>query len=152
MKKIELWANSVQGLIVQVPSGVLYMNQTGGTYCGHPELEGVYVPLPQHCDVEGALLDEWFFDGGNVNYSRSAYYSRLEEIAKLLEHAGLSSVLESIPASRWELAKELWKTGWGEAWIPVQVKEVKRIPGQEYTEMVASLSGHFAILTYQNSD
>src|SRR5260370_13995048 len=34
------------GLIVQWPTGVRYSNQTGGGSVHHPELEGMFVPLP----------------------------------------------------------------------------------------------------------
>lgn len=33
------------GIIIQHPSGVLYTNQTCGTCCDHPEVEGVFVPF-----------------------------------------------------------------------------------------------------------
>lgn len=33
------------GLILTCPSGVLVSNQTGGTSCQQPEIEGVYIPL-----------------------------------------------------------------------------------------------------------
>jgi hypothetical protein len=42
---VELWDGVGLGLIVAFPSGVIYSNQTGGTSCLHPELEGVFVPL-----------------------------------------------------------------------------------------------------------
>jgi hypothetical protein len=43
--KIELWDGIGLGAIVSYPTGVLYSNQTGGTSCLHPELEGAFVPL-----------------------------------------------------------------------------------------------------------
>ena len=33
------------GLIIPCPSGVMVSNQTGGTACLQPEIEGVYIPL-----------------------------------------------------------------------------------------------------------
>ena len=43
--KNELWDGIGLGAIVSFPTGVLYSNQTGGTSCLHPELEGAYIPL-----------------------------------------------------------------------------------------------------------
>jgi hypothetical protein len=40
------------GLILEFPSGVIYSNQTGGTSCLHPELEGVFIPLRNDCVQE----------------------------------------------------------------------------------------------------
>ncbi|KYF66073.1 DUF6210 family protein [Sorangium cellulosum] len=44
------------GAIVSFPSGVLYSNQTGGTSCLHPEIEGIYVPLANDCLLPGNTL------------------------------------------------------------------------------------------------
>jgi hypothetical protein len=42
---IELWESVGLGLIVEIPSGVLYSNQTGGFSCLHPSAEGVFLPI-----------------------------------------------------------------------------------------------------------
>jgi hypothetical protein len=42
---IRLWDGGGFGLIIEWPSGVKVSNQTGGTSCLHPEVEGVFVPL-----------------------------------------------------------------------------------------------------------
>jgi hypothetical protein len=42
---IELWESVGLGLIVEMPSGVLYSNQTGGFSCLHPSTEGVFLPI-----------------------------------------------------------------------------------------------------------
>jgi hypothetical protein len=47
---IELWEAIGLGLIVECPTGIIYSNQTGGTSCLHPEVEGVFVPLRNACD------------------------------------------------------------------------------------------------------
>jgi hypothetical protein len=43
---IDLYEHEGLGLIIACPSGVSYTNQVAGYACQHPELEGVYVPLP----------------------------------------------------------------------------------------------------------
>ena len=46
MRTITLWSMpSEVMLVIEHPSGVVYTNQTGGTSCMQPELEGVLVPL-----------------------------------------------------------------------------------------------------------
>lgn len=45
MPKIELFDSVGFGIIIEYKSGVIYSNQTGGTSCLSPQLEGVYVPL-----------------------------------------------------------------------------------------------------------
>lgn len=42
---IEIWDSVGLGLIIEYPSGVVIVNQTGGTACLHSECEGVYLPL-----------------------------------------------------------------------------------------------------------
>jgi hypothetical protein len=44
---IELWdLDWPMGVIVPCESGVKFTNQTGGTMCAHPVIEGVFIPLP----------------------------------------------------------------------------------------------------------
>lgn len=43
--KVTLFEHAGLGLIIEYPSGVAYSNQTGGTSCSAPILEGVFVPL-----------------------------------------------------------------------------------------------------------
>jgi hypothetical protein len=42
---IRLWDLVGVGLVIEHPSGVMYSNQTGGTGCHQPEVEGVLVPV-----------------------------------------------------------------------------------------------------------
>lgn len=46
---IKLFEHVGLGLIIEYPSGVAYSNQTGGTCCLAPSLEGVFVPLRNDC-------------------------------------------------------------------------------------------------------
>ena len=46
---IQLWESVGLGVIIAYPTGVLCSNQTGGTSCLHPQLEGVFVPLRNDC-------------------------------------------------------------------------------------------------------
>ncbi len=53
---IELWDAVGMGLVIEWPSGVLYSNQTGGTSCLQPRIEGVFVPLRNDCELDGHRL------------------------------------------------------------------------------------------------
>jgi hypothetical protein len=46
MSKIDLTFFQEVGLILCRPSGVVYTNQAAGILCLHPEVEGVFCPLP----------------------------------------------------------------------------------------------------------
>lgn len=54
---IRLYDTVGTGVILQFPSGVMVSNQTGGTYCLQPEVEGVYVPLRNDYLLEGLRFE-----------------------------------------------------------------------------------------------
>jgi len=66
MLLIELWDARSLGIIVCFPTGVTYTNQTCGTFCLHPKVEGCFIPLrdtngPTHQPKpEDALTDHFF--------------------------------------------------------------------------------------------
>ena len=75
--KIALWQSVGFGAIISYPSGVIFTNQTGGICCLHPELEGVFVPLANDCNVIGELTGPSehlfnYFDGPKYNGSGAA--------------------------------------------------------------------------------
>lgn len=53
---IHLWDHVGTGLIVKFATGVIYSNQTGGTSCMQPQLEGVFIPLGNDVAVQGNEL------------------------------------------------------------------------------------------------
>ncbi|MEM8530813.1 MAG: DUF6210 family protein [Chloroflexota bacterium] len=53
---IKLWDQVGLGLIISWPSGIIYTNQTGGTACLQPELEGIFVPLRNECTAKERTL------------------------------------------------------------------------------------------------
>jgi hypothetical protein len=58
---IQLYESVGLGLIIEYPSGIIYSNQTGGTSCLHPEVEGVFVPLRNDIEAKEPRL----FSPGN---------------------------------------------------------------------------------------
>jgi hypothetical protein len=142
------------GLIIAVPNGVVYSNQTGGTECLHPEFEGIYIPLRNETE-EGASaggrnlelrspeheLVEYFFRGA---YEGSgATWGLNEEDAVFIE-----SVL-----SKWDLGECLRVDRdrldeSHEAWVHVMVV------GEESHQAFSGFGPYPrpGILTWKNSD
>ena len=56
LQRIELWEHVGLGLILEWPSGVTITNQTGGTSCLAPEIEGVFIPLRNDVTVKERVL------------------------------------------------------------------------------------------------
>lgn len=53
---MQLWDHVGLGLIVSWPTGVMFTNQTGGTSCLAPEIEGIFVPLRNYCTEKERVL------------------------------------------------------------------------------------------------
>lgn len=52
MHKIKLWDAVGLGLIISYPTGILVSNQTGGTACLQPFMEGFYLPVGNDMIIE----------------------------------------------------------------------------------------------------
>lgn len=115
-------------LLVAAPSGILYTNQCGGIACTHPYLEGALVPLNREDKNSHDPLENWWC---STPVSVAA-----EKIAKWLAAWDLDELFE--PNAE-------FGGFWGEAWVPVRVK-------QNENPIFAGLSGRVGILTYTNSD
>jgi len=124
------------GVFFKGETGVVYSNQTGGTACAQPQIEGFFVLLnggaPE--DEQDPFHDEWPHE-----YRKGDP----ERVEKLLRVLGYEKVFEAPSLS--ELAAEEI----GEAWIPVKVKE--DATGFN-ADPVEGLRGRVGILTYPNSD
>jgi hypothetical protein len=142
------------GLIVAFPSGVMFSNQTGGTECLHPELEGVYIPIRNETE-EGAA------EGGRDTELRSPEHELVEYFVMgpyqgsgatwgLTEADG--AFIESVLA-KWDLGDCLRvdrdKLGEShEAWVHVTVT------GEESHQAFSGFGPYprAGILTWKNSD
>ncbi|MBN1427712.1 MAG: hypothetical protein JXB07_04950 [Anaerolineae bacterium] len=56
MALIRLWELAGLALIVEKSTGVHYSNQTGGTTCMQPEIEGVLIPIRNDVELESRRL------------------------------------------------------------------------------------------------
>ena len=148
---IRLWHSIGFGLIVEFPSGVAYSNQTCGTACLQPELEGVFIPLhndlalsPVELLSPEIALEEYFaraYRGTGAEHGLD--WKDADRIDEILDRHGLASVLR---VDRTRLAES------HEAWVRVLVL------GEEKREVASRIFhglGPYprkAVITWTNSD
>ena len=134
--KIELWdlGSEYLGLIIPADTGISYTNQVGGTYCGHPVVEGFYVPLPTGWLVAEAneFIRDFFFN----NPTQAEVDAHCGKF--LSAGDGFLEAYFDVPTAQVPFMAE--------AWMPVLVKENKSFLT---THQVA---GHIGYLTWSNSD
>ncbi len=124
------------GVVVALPTGVVYSNQTGGTACLQPELEGAFLPVnTQHPegDPEGleARLAAVFVGVGHFDDQMA---NRVDQVlSRFQETEGLR-----VDRSRGRNSHE--------AWIHVTIRQT---PSGSAQGMTGPLSG---VLTWPNSD
>ena len=130
---IDLLDSDTAGLIIACKSGVTYTNQVGGYACRHPEIEGVFVPLPTNISEQL----EAFFTGPKWN---GRCYDEIDEetasfVDSLLQTPDLGGTL-CVDRARFKESCE--------AWIRVKVSMNSLLwPG---------LNDGEGVLTWQNSD
>lgn len=118
------------GLIVPMKTGIVWTNQVGGLSCCHPELEGIFIPLPGHWLPETDVLrDQWLEPEYNEHLVKEF----------LSKNDWLTSLFAPIPNPVAPLNQL------GEAWIPV------RINGHGDT-LLDAFNDCDGVLTYANSD
>ncbi len=134
MRTISLWEiENLFGMVVRVPTGLHWSNQTGGVLCSHPVVEGIFVPLPQYWFAENSIEDEMGPMKGDGDVK--AYNRRVAEI-----------FLNANPElqKRFEF-DENFEEGAMEAWVPLKVLTPD-------DEILKSFHGLPAVITYENSD
>jgi hypothetical protein len=133
-----LWFDGL-GLIIEHPSGVRYTNQTGGYACHHPEVEGAFIPIPDHRSEQAYVLKK-FFTGPKCK--GWCYDGIDEETARFVDKVlGQSRHTQSLQVNRAKLAESQ------EAWIHVTVRS-----DQEPSELWSGFENAVGIITWENSD
>ncbi len=130
---VDLYEHEGLGLIIACLSGVNYTNQVAGYACLHPELEGVYIPLP----ASGVGKLESYFTGPKWN---GRCYEAIDEetadfVDAILAELGLGSCLR--------VDRDRFAESW-EAWIRVKV-------GMNSVHWLGLNQGD-GVLTWENSD
>nr|WP_277989557.1 DUF6210 family protein [Corallococcus sp. NCSPR001] len=130
------------GLILLGPTGVLYSNQTGGSFCLQPEAEGVFLPLVNELVAQEELLSQHFT---GPKWRGACANGIDEETAQEIERIlGLSGVTQEIGlrVDRARLAES------HEAWVYV---EVPAQPENSFA-ILERIPASQGILTWANSD
>lgn len=136
---LELCEFSGIGLNIEFPSGVRYINQTGGYANPHPELEGVFVPLTHERFSEQERLDE-FFTGDK--WKGHCYGGIDEETADFMDAIFADPFrTQALQVNREKLAES------EEAWIHVWVS-----PDGQASEMWSGFRNAVGVVTWENSD
>lgn len=146
MKLVHLWefeSELFAGFLYPCNSGVQWSNQVGGTSCGHPIIEGIFVPLPPVMSKRGVRdpLEDEYISHPMYEYGHKKLVDQFLDVHKLTDWFEPLTSWHEVPGSQRLVA---------EAWVPVRVKHV-----QQYAEMGTVLrpfSGEAVILTYANSD
>src|SRR5215471_4266692 len=53
---VDLIGHAGTGVILKCPSGVEFVNQSGGTYCLQPSCEGIFVPWFNDVEIDPPVL------------------------------------------------------------------------------------------------
>ena len=149
---IQIYDSVGTGLIICCESGIVITNQTGGTSCLHPEIEGVFVPLRNdYVEETGKFMSPELeltkhFEGfkhGGAGATSGIDEEDAEFIESVLKRVRL---FPPISVDRGKLKKS------HEAWIHVLIS------GDESDDPDLSAFAHFApyprsgIFTWANSD
>lgn len=139
--------NMLPGLIVRHPTGVVYGNQTAGTACAHPEVEGFFVPLVGQASLDdfteaihSTICDIWPEAPDVGGFGKNSIEAKTAEIVaeQLKCHVGfLEFDFDRIVEMK-------------EAWIPVKIGDPSDLD-KRYASW-GQCGGKDAILTYVNCD
>ena len=138
----------VAALIIEVPSGVRWTNQTGGIACHHPDVEGVMIPVTMNEESHRALSDFGESELGmgftQVEHVSAETFDWLD--AWLLARTAVEPDWRGRVWGRVDRARA---TVMEEAWVPL--RDVFLPDGDALT--AGAIVGPFrAILTWDNSD
>jgi hypothetical protein len=143
---INLYGANGLGLIIQFPSGVLCSNQTGGTACLHPAIEGIFVPLhpsaPEHQDRLLAHFTSFKY-GGWCSEGIDAEDADLID-AILAQYAGGGLIL--VDRSRLSDSHEAW------VFVTISPHDRQGSPSDPFMTTFHGFGDAKAILTWENSD
>lgn len=129
------------GVVVEHPTGIIWTSQVGGIACAHPEVEGFFIPLDWNQSVSCYPFQDAWWPTSVVDESEPW-------CVKTYDRREIQNWLDSVPELAAVLeAREDFKGWWGEAWIPVRVRE-----GIRQFDPLHGVSGMLAILLLDNSD
>ena len=123
--QIEIWDTVGLGIIIELSTGVMISNQTGGTACLHPKIEGVFLPFANDYDAETRKfmspeieLTE-YFTGPKYNGSGAIKGIDIGDVEKINSILLKSSLDELIEIDLTKLAES------HEAWIRIKINKTQ---------------------------
>ncbi|WP_378181153.1 DUF6210 family protein [Aquimarina sp. SS2-1] len=136
------------GIIIEFPTGVMISNQTGGTACLHPKIEGVYVPLRN--DYAEDTLEFFspeielskYFKGSKYRGTGAVQGIDMEDVYRINIILSKSKLIECVEIDVNHLQES------HEAWIWIKIKQTKKLDLIKGFEAFP-LKG---VLTWSNSD
>ncbi len=145
---IEIWDSVGLGIIIELPTGVMISNQTGGTSCLHPKIEGIFLPLSNdYCKDSLEFLSPEieltnYFENSKHNGNgaiKGIDNDDADKINSIISKFGLDELIEI------DLAR---LTESHEAWIRIKINKSKR------TNLISGINKYplHGILTWSNSD
>lgn len=148
-KRIDLLDSYIFGFIVPMPTGITWTNQVGGTYCGHPEVEGLLVPSEFRsynpmCSLLPGVQD--FYETDYDGYLKVAQAARA---LFLKETNGVLDYLQELSKEEFESLPPSAQVG-AESWVPFLLlgeQHHRRLPLE-----LAAFECQIVIATWRNSD
>ena len=149
---IRLYDSVGTGLIIEHESGVLVSNQTGGTSCLDPDVEGVFIPLRNdYSEDSGEFMSPEieltkYFEGGKHGGAGAVTGIDLDDVAFIESVLKRVRLCPPISVDRNRLSES------HEAWIHVTISG-----GESNDEDLAAFTGfgpypRSGIFTWANSD
>lgn len=136
-----VWADFFGCIVPDDESPAVYTNQVGGLSCHHPEVRGIYVPIPnQFYNWEDDL-----FRGTEFVYSHNDYEP--DKVQQWLDNMGdISKVFEPRDGDCEDPIRE--------AWVPVRIAFDDESDDNPKSQLwhLSAFEGRNAFLTYPNSD
>lgn len=143
---INLYGAKGPGLIILRPSGVLYSNQTGGTACLHPAVEGVFVPLELDSAGDFDRLSRHFTDAKYGGWCSEGIDVEDADLIDSVLHQSAEGRLISVDRSRLKDSHEAW------AYVTVAAHGDQCVPGSPLSWLFHGFGHAKGVLTWENSD
>ena len=149
MKEILLYDSLGFGLIINLPTGIIVSNQTGGTSCLQPALEGIYIPVSNDIFIESNFLHspeteltQHFLSAKHKGTGATSGIDLkdVEAIESILEKYNLKDFI-TVDTAKLSESHEAW------IWVKINVDSQNNLLLKNFDK--SDLSG---VITWSNSD
>jgi len=148
MIEIKLYDNLGFGLIINLPTGVLISNQTGGNACLQPTTEGVFIPLANEITIDSNILispetefaEHFLIKYGETGATKGLDISDVEVLETILKKYNLHNFIR-IDFDKLSQSHEAW------IWVLINTDSENNLLIKNFS--ASKLSG---VITWRNSD